>query len=71
MATQTYIMKGFGFNVGQDFARAVEDMPIEIDAEDARTVYGYVAGNPTSSLGFMRAPRVRVRVDKRCVASPS
>jgi hypothetical protein len=66
---RTYIMKGFGFNVGYDFARADQDIPIEIDGSDARTVYGYIAGNPGSALGFLRAPaRVRVRVDRRCVA---
>jgi hypothetical protein len=65
---RAYIMKGFGFNVGYDFARADQDIPIEIDGEDARTVYGYIAGNPGSALGFMRAPRVRVRVDRRCIA---
>ena len=64
----THIMKGFGFNVGYDFARAERDIPIEIDAQDARTVYGYIAGNPASPLGFLRATRVRVRVDRRCVA---
>jgi hypothetical protein len=66
---RAYIMKGFGFNVGYDFARADQDIPIEIDGSDARTVYGYIAGNPESTLGFLRAPaRVRVRVDRRCVA---
>ena len=64
----TYIMKGFGINVGYDFARADRDIPIEIDAEDARTVYGYIAGNPGSALGLLRAARVRVRVDRRCIA---
>ena len=64
----TYIMKGFGFNVGYDFTRADRDIPIEIDAEDARTVYGYIAGNPQSTLGFMRTPLIRVRVDRRCIA---
>jgi hypothetical protein len=65
---KTYIMEGFGFNVGYDFARADRDIPIEIDGSDARTVYGYIAGNPESTLGFLRSPRVRVRVDRRCVA---
>jgi hypothetical protein len=67
--TMTHIMKGFGFNVGYDFTRADQDIPIEIDSEDIRTVYGYIAGNPQSTLGFMRAPRVRVRVDRRCIAN--
>jgi hypothetical protein len=62
-----YIGKGFGFTVGYDFARAAEDTPIEIDGSDARTVYGYIAGDPESKLGFLRSPRVRVRVDRRCV----
>lgn len=63
----TYIKKGYGFNVGQDFARAPQDMPIEIDAVQGCWVYGYVAGNSQSSLGFMRATRVRVRVRNDCL----
>jgi len=64
----TYIMEGYGFNVGNDFARADRDLPIEIAGSDARTVYGYIAGNPQSTLHFLRAPRILVRVDRRCIA---
>lgn len=62
-----YIKRGFGFTVGYDFARAVEDTPIELDAGGShpRVVYGWIAGNPDSKLGFMRAPRIRVAVDRR------
>ena len=62
----TYIKTGHGFNVGQDFARAKEDTPIEIDCERAGYVYGYIAGDPSSSLGFMRHDRIRVQVRKDC-----
>jgi hypothetical protein len=67
--SMTYIMKGYGFNVGNDFARADRDIPIEIAGSDARTVYGYIAGNPQSTLGFMRTPRIFVRVDRSCIAT--
>jgi hypothetical protein len=65
-----YIIKGNGFDVGADFARASEDTPIELAPhEHARPhhVVGYIAGNPESKLGFMRAARVRVHVQKRAL----
>ena len=64
----TYIKKGYGFDVGQNFARAVEDTPIEIDTVQGCWIYGYIAGNPQSSLAFMRAPRIRVRVRNDCLS---
>lgn len=67
----THIIKGWGFDVGQDFARAVEDTPIEID-ESAYAkpghVVGYIAGNPKSTLGFLRHPKVRVHVQKQALS---
>ncbi len=59
------IKEGYGFNVGLDFARAVRDTPIDVDYKRAGYVYGYIAGNPTSSLGFMRSERIRVQVQER------
>ncbi len=63
----TYIKQGYGFNVGQDFARAAQDTPIEIDPKAYSApcdVIGYIAGNPDGTLGFLRSERVRVRVQK-------
>ncbi len=61
----TYIKAGNGFDVGNDFARAMVDMPIEIASGEYSKpghIIGYVAGDPKSPLGFMRAARVRVHV---------
>ncbi len=61
----TFIKVGFGFNVGPDFARAKVDTPIELSpTEYAQPGYavGYIAGNPSHSLGFMRPKRIRVHV---------
>lgn len=65
--TATFIPKGYGFNVGQDFARATEDTYLEVDTKRDCWIYGYIAGNPQSSLGFLRPNRVRVRVRCDCV----
>jgi hypothetical protein len=67
-----FIKQGFGFTVGQDFARAVTDTPIEIDhkAKHPRCIFGWIAGDKQSSHGFLRggsSGKVRVMVDKRCV----
>jgi len=62
-----FIKKGWGFNVDYDFARAAENTPIELaPTEYAKPghVIGYIAGNPASSLGFLRRARVRVHVRK-------
>ena len=67
----TVIKKGWGFNVGQDFAHATQDTPIEID-ETAYAkpgcVVGYISGNPESPLGFLRHPKVRVHVQKQALS---
>jgi hypothetical protein len=66
----TYIKQGFGFTVGYDFARATVDTPLAIDAgafPKAGYVFGWIAGNPDSRLGFLRGNRegkVRVCVRK-------
>lgn len=63
-----YITKGWGFDVGQDFARATEDTPIILaPTEYAKPghVIGYIPENPGSSLGFLRHGhngKVRVHV---------
>ena len=69
----TVSKKGFGFTVGQDFSRATVDIPIEIDesVKHPRCVYGWIAGDKESKHGFLRGGytgKVRVMVDKRCVA---
>jgi antirestriction protein ArdC len=63
----TFIRAGYGFNVGYDFARLRVDTPIELAPNEfARPgeFIGYIAGDPTSSLGFLRAPRVRVLITR-------
>jgi hypothetical protein len=60
-----YIKAGFGFDVGQDFSRVAADTQIELaPGEYAKPghVIGYIAGNPSSKLGFMQSPRVRVHL---------
>ena len=66
------IKEGFGFTVGQDFARAASDTPFEVDpaVTHPRCLYGWIAGNKDSKHGFLRGGstgKVRVMVDKRCV----
>jgi hypothetical protein len=63
-----YIKQGYGFNVGQDFARAAKDMPIEIRVRQGGFTYGTIAGNPESILGFMRMPTVSVKVPNSGIA---
>lgn len=66
-----HILAGWGFDVGQNFARASENTPIELAPKEyarAGCVIGYIAGNPESRLGFMRSARVRVHVQKRAIA---
>jgi hypothetical protein len=66
----TYIKAGNGFDIGQNFARATENTPIKLaPGEYAKpgNVIGYIAGNPASHLGFMRAPLVRVHVRRSAI----
>ncbi len=54
---QSALRAGFGFTVGQDFARAKTDTPaiIALDeyAKPGHSI-AYIAENPASSLGFLR-----------------
>ena len=68
---KTYIKSGWGFDVGQNFARAVVDTPIELDEKafsgSPRYAIGYIAAIPSSTLGFLRYGdngRIRVRIDR-------
>ncbi len=66
----TYILKGYGFDVGANFARAAFDTPIELAPADYAKpghVIGYIAGNPASVFSFMRGDRVRVHVLKSAI----
>lgn len=68
----TIIKAGCGFDVGQDFTRAVKDTPIELaPKEHARAghVIGYIAGDPLSKLAFMRAASIRVHVRRDALAT--
>ena len=61
----TYIKKGYGFNVGADFARATKDTAIELSLNEYAKkgyVIGYILGDTSSPLGFLRSNRVRVHV---------
>ena len=66
----TYIKKGYGYSVGQDFNRAVVDTPIDLALDEhalPHHVIGYIAGDSKHPLGFMRAKRVRVHVRRDCL----
>lgn len=74
-----YIKKGWGFHVGQDFARATSDFPVELAENEyagaPRYVIGYIAANPASTLGFLRNGdrngKVRVQLDRVSVGELS
>ena len=67
---KTRILQGFGFTVGQDFARARANIALEIDASafpQKGYVFGWIAGDKASALGFLRGNaqgKVRVCVRK-------
>lgn len=73
-AHQKFIRPGYGFDVGQDFARAKLATPIELaESECAKPgcVIGYIPENPQSSLGFLRIGhngKVRVHVLRDAVS---
>jgi hypothetical protein len=68
------ILKGWGFNVGQDFARATKDTPIELAPKEFAPrdqVIGYIAADPQSTLGFLKysnSGKIRVCVPERAIA---
>jgi hypothetical protein len=61
---------GWGFDVGQDFARAAKDTPVTLAPEEYAKpgcIIAYMPPAPESNLGFMRnaGPRgVRIHVQK-------
>jgi len=66
-----YIKSGWGFDVGQNFARANTDTPIELAEKEhaggPRWAIGYIAAIPSSTLGFLRyghEGKIRVRIDR-------
>ena len=66
----TMIKKGWGFDVGGNFARAKEDIPIELAPNEyakPHHVIGYISGDKNHSLGFMRYPRIRVHVKREAL----
>ena len=68
----TFIRKGYGFDVQGNFARARADTPIELaPSEYAKPgcIIGYIAGDPAHQFGFMRSTRVRVHVQKVAIAN--
>ena len=58
MKTYTHTLKaGFGFDVGQDFARAKADTPARLaPTEYAKPgrVIAYIPADPSASLGFLK-----------------
>ena len=68
----THVLKsGWGFDIGQNFARASKDTPIRLAPEEFAKpghVIGYIAPDPTSSLGFLRyGAEIRIHVRKDAV----
>jgi hypothetical protein len=62
-----YIRAGYGFHVGYDFARAWDNLPIELAPSEHATprhVIGYIAGKPDAPVQFLRAACIRVHVCK-------
>ncbi len=66
----TFIKAGYGFHVGENFDRAIVDIPIELaPAEFAKPRYtiGYIVGDPASRVQFLRAKRVRVHLPLQAI----
>ncbi len=69
-----FIRAGWGFTVGQDFARATKDTPITLVPDEHATrgdVIGYIAADPSSSLGFLKyssSGKIRVCVPRAAIA---
>ncbi len=52
-----FIRKGYGFDVGRNFARAGVDTPITLAPDEHALkgyAIGYIAENPSSNLGFLK-----------------
>lgn len=68
---KTFIQKGYGFDVGQDFTRAQNDLEIRLAPEEYAKpgyVIGYIAPMPASKLGFLRQGKeIRVHVQKQAI----
>lgn len=60
--SRTIIPEGVGFNVGQDFARASRDLPLEVTEMRGIYLLGFIDAWPDSRLGFMRRGDSRGRV---------
>jgi hypothetical protein len=61
----SYIKSGWGFTVGQNFDRAIVDIPIDLaPGEYAKPGHaiGYIKGDPDSRVAFLRGARIRVHV---------
>jgi hypothetical protein len=69
-----YLRKGYGFDVGANFGRAMAETPIELaPTECAKSghVIGYIPENPASSLGFLKYGhngKVRIHVPSEAIA---
>lgn len=56
MNAHTHILKqGYGFDVGQNFARAPKDIPAIIEPnQTGQNIFAFIPEDPQSPLGFMR-----------------
>lgn len=64
----SYIKQGYGFYVNQDFARAAKDISFQFKDQRGQDVYGYISGDPSSKLGFLRPERILVRTRRDCIS---
>lgn len=70
-----FLRSGWGFDVGQNFARAAKDTPCEIAPNEYAKpghVIAYIPENPESSLGFLRygsGGKVRIHARRESIAN--
>jgi hypothetical protein len=58
-----YIKSGFGFHVGNDFAGAPHDIPMQIRIVQNGSAYGTIARQDNAPFAFLQyADRIDVRV---------
>ena len=57
-----YIPKGTGFNVGVNFARATDDIPLQVQEFRGPLVFGFIPADPNSPLGFLRRGQLQEAV---------
>ncbi len=66
------IRQGYGFDVGQDFARATKDLPVTLARNEYAKpgcVIGYIDADPNASLGFLKYGNRDGKVRVHCLES--